>query len=77
MNDAEPTADTAGARPRDRRKIRKIFKATNVVLGLLCVMYFITYIDRVNVGTAAGAIQKELGLSNTQLGLIFSGFAYP
>ncbi len=55
----------------------RMFKATHVVLGLLCVMYFITYVDRVNVGTAASAIQKELGLSNTQLGLIFSGFAYP
>lgn len=55
----------------------RMFKATHVVLGLLCVMYFITYVDRVNVGTAASAIQKELGLSNTQLGLVFSGFAYP
>lgn len=55
----------------------RMFKATHVVLGLLCVMYFITYVDRVNIGTAASAIQKELGLSNTQLGLIFSGFAYP
>ncbi|MFO1118177.1 MAG: MFS transporter [Beijerinckiaceae bacterium] len=55
----------------------RMFKATHVVLGLLCMMYFITYVDRVNVGTAASAIQKELGLSNTQLGLVFSGFAYP
>ena len=57
--------------------MRKLFKATNVVLGLLCVMYFITYIDRVNVSTAASDIQKELSLSNTQLGFIFSAFAYP
>ncbi len=48
-----------------------------LVLFLLCVMYFITYIDRVNVGTAAPIIGAELGLSNTSLGLIFSGFAYP
>jgi MFS family permease len=53
------------------------FKATHVVLAMLCVMYFITYIDRVNIGTAASEIQKELHLSNTQLGLIFSAFAYP
>jgi len=52
-------------------------KATHVVLALLCVMYFITYVDRVNIGTAAGDIQKELGLSNTELGLVFSAFAYP
>jgi MFS family permease len=57
--------------------MRLRFKATHVVLAMLCVMYFITYIDRVNIGTAASEIQKELSLSNTQLGLVFSAFAYP
>src|SRR3982074_1312444 len=52
-------------------------KATQVVLGLLCVMYLITYVDRVNIATAAPAIRRELSLSNTQLGLVFSAFAYP
>lgn len=53
------------------------FKATHVVLALLCVMYFITYVDRVNIGTAASSIKTEFGLSNSQLGWIFSAFAYP
>jgi MFS family permease len=53
------------------------FKATHVVLAMLCAMYFITYVDRVNIGTAASEIQKELSLTNTQLGLVFSAFAYP
>ena len=53
------------------------FKATHVVLAMLCAMYFITYVDRVNIGTAASEIQKELHLTNTQLGLVFSAFAYP
>jgi sugar phosphate permease len=57
--------------------MRKYFKATNVVLFLLCMMYLITYIDRVNISTAASVIKTEFGLSNTQLGLIFSAFAYP
>jgi MFS family permease len=57
--------------------MRLRFKPTHVVLAMLCVMYFITYVDRVNIGTAASEIQKELGLSNTQLGLVFSAFAYP
>src|SRR6267143_699977 len=57
-------------------KIRKP-TAPGIVLFLLCLMYFLTYIDRVNVSTAAGSIKKEFGFSNTQLGLIFSGFAYP
>jgi len=57
--------------------MRRFFSATNVVLALLCVMYFITYVDRVNVSTAASTIQKEFGLNNTQSSLVFSAFAYP
>jgi sugar phosphate permease len=52
-------------------------KPTSIVLGLLCLMYLITYVDRVNVATAGNAIQRELGLTNTQLGLVFSAFGYP
>lgn len=52
-------------------------RATTTVLGLLCVMYLITYVDRVNIATAAGSIQRELGLSNKALGLALSAFGYP
>src|ERR1700712_3142657 len=52
-------------------------KATTTVLVMLCLMYFITYVDRVNISTAASQFSSELGLSNTQLGFIFSAFAYP
>jgi len=52
-------------------------RASEVVLGLLCLMYLITYIDRVNVATAAGEIRKELSLSATQWGIIASAFGYP
>ena len=55
----------------------KIFKASNVVLALLCLMYFITYLDRVNVSTAAAGFGPEFGLNKTQIGLVFSAFAYP
>jgi len=55
----------------------KLSRATTIVLGLLCLMYLITYVDRVNVATAAGDIRRELNLSNKQLGLVFSAFAYP
>ena len=51
--------------------------ATTHVLALLCAMYFINYIVRVNVSTAAAVFQPELHLTNTQVGLIFSAFAYP
>jgi len=56
---------------------REPFTAPNIVLGMLCVMYFLTYVDRVNLSTASSAIQKEFGLSPTQLGFVLSAFAYP
>ena len=49
----------------------------NAILLLLCVMYLIFYVDRVNISTAAPLIKSDLHLSNTQLGLAFSAFAYP
>jgi sugar phosphate permease len=55
----------------------KIFSATTNVLILLCVMYALTYIDRSNVSTAAFVFKQDLHLSNTQVGLVFSAFAYP
>jgi MFS family permease len=55
----------------------RALKATNVVLILLCAMYFISYIVRQNISTAILDIRPELGLSNTQAGLIFSAFGYP
>src|SRR6202035_3335330 len=58
-------------------KMQRLFRAPNVILFLLCLMYLITYIDRVNISTAAAPIQAEFKLTNTQLGLIFSAFAYP
>ena len=56
---------------------RKGIPATTVVLALLCVMYALNYMVRVNVSTAAGAFKDQLHLSNTDLGWIFSAFAYP
>jgi sugar phosphate permease len=55
----------------------KKIRATTTVLGLLCLMYLITYVDRVNIATAAPEIRRELGLSNTQLGLVLGAFGYP
>lgn len=55
----------------------RTFSATTNVLILICLMYGITYIDRVNVSTASAAFKQELRLTNTQVGLVFSAFAYP
>jgi sugar phosphate permease len=56
---------------------KRVLAATNIVLLLLCLMYLLTYIDRVNVSTASNLFEKELGLNKTEVGFIFSVFAYP
>jgi len=57
----------------------KLFRLrpTTVVLLMLCAMYFITYLDRVNVSTAAVGFGPEFNLSKTEIGIVFSAFAYP
>jgi MFS family permease len=40
-------------------------------------MYFILFVDRVNISTAAPLIARDLHLDNTKLGLAFSAFAFP
>ncbi|HEY0522259.1 MAG TPA: MFS transporter [Stellaceae bacterium] len=60
-----------------RRRVDAALTTPGKVLALLCLMYLIFYIDRVNISTAAPLIQKDLGLSNTELGFAFSAFAYP
>ena len=45
------------------------------VLGFACALSMITYLDRVCFGTVAPYIQNEFGLSNSQLGYLFTAFA--
>jgi MFS family permease len=71
--------DALDAQPSSRPSLRTAFvgRVRGKVLLLLCLMYFITYVDRVNISTAAPFIKDDLGLSNTQLGLALSAFAIP
>ena len=57
--------------------MQRWFRCTNLVLALLCAMYFISYIVRQSVSTAMLDIRPEFGLSNTQAQFIFSAFGYP
>jgi len=57
--------------------MKGIFKTRHLILGVICLMYFITYIDRVNISVAGPFIKEEFGLTATQLGIVFSAFAYP
>lgn len=47
------------------------------MLALLCLMYFLTYVDRVNISTAAPAMRAELGLSASQFGAVLAAFSVP
>ncbi len=44
------------------------------IVLLLAAAVFINYFDRGNLATASSLVQGELGLSNTQLGVLFSAF---
>ncbi len=46
------------------------------VLLLISVMYLITYLDRVNISTAAPQISKEFGFDKITMGVIFSAFVW-
>ena len=46
------------------------------VLGIISLMYMITYIDRSNISVAAPSIAKEFSLSKIDLGLVFSAFIW-
>jgi sugar phosphate permease len=46
------------------------------VMGLICLMYLITYLDRVNISTAAPVISREFGFDKITMGVIFSAFLW-
>jgi sugar phosphate permease len=46
------------------------------VLLMISVMYLITYLDRVNISTAAPQISKEFGFDKVTMGVIFSAFVW-
>jgi sugar phosphate permease len=60
-----------------RFPLTRMFKgAPGTVFLLLCLMYFIEYVDRVNLSVAAPEVRAEFDLSNTKLGLALSAFGY-
>src|SRR5258708_36456355 len=56
---------------------RAALKIRHLILFVLCLGYFIAYIDRVNISVAGPTMRKELGLTPTELGFVFAAFAYP
>ena len=60
---------SGAARPAEPSKVRWM------VLAAICLVYFVTYLDRVNISVAAPAMAKDLHLSLTHMGLVFSAFS--
>ena len=46
------------------------------VLLIISAMYLITYLDRVNISTAAPEISKEFGFDKITMGIVFSTFVW-
>src|SRR5580693_2929899 len=51
-------------------------RATRHFLVIVCLMNFVLFVDRVNLAAAAVVIQRDLGLTNIELGLAFAAFNY-
>ena len=60
-----------------RGKRTGLLSATGWMTVVLSSMYGIMYLDRVNISIAAKDMMKEFSLSNTEIGLAFSAFAWP
>ena len=59
--------------------IEKVKKPTHVrflVLFVVCLIYLITYLDRVNISIAAPFMMAEFGLSKMEWGLVLSVFSW-
>ena len=55
---------------------RSLFSAHAIVTTMLCILFAIMYLDRVNISAAAGPIKAHFQLSNTQMGFAFSAFSW-
>jgi MFS family permease len=57
-------------------RARSLFSAHTVVTAMLCVLFAIMYLDRVNISAAAAPLKAHFNLSNTEMGLAFSAFSW-
>jgi MFS family permease len=56
--------------------VRRVFGAQAMVTTLLCVLFAIMYLDRVNIAAAAAPLKAHFSLSNAETGFIFSAFSW-
>jgi sugar phosphate permease len=83
----EPRAEVTNATPNNKiaKELRGAMSelqpthrsgARWYILLLISLMYLITYLDRVNISTAAPVISKEFGFDKVTMGAIFSAFVW-
>jgi sugar phosphate permease len=53
-----------------------LISAHAVVTTLLCVLFALMYLDRINISAAASSIKQQFSLSNTEMGVAFSAFSW-
>lgn len=68
MKQATPSSPVPGGAERGPTRVR------HVVVGLLVLHYANTYMDRVAISQAAPLLRGEFGLTQTELGLVFTAF---
>jgi MFS family permease len=68
---SDPTAKTRST------ILDSLLSVPSRIIGILCLMYLVLYIDRVNIATVAPRIMSDLHLSNTQFGIVVSAFSFP
>jgi MFS family permease len=69
IQQAEPAAPEQPSRPA-------AFSAHAVITTMLCILFAIMYLDRVNISAAAAPLKAHFQLTNTQMGLAFSAFSW-
>src|SRR5712692_299701 len=57
----------------DTRTIRKLQWR---ILPFIFLLYVVAYLDRINIGFAALTMNKELGISSQQYGMLFGTFFF-
>jgi MFS family permease len=55
----------------------RLLNTSTVMTIVFCSLYFLMYLDRVNISMAAKEIIKDFNLSHVELGLAFSAFSWP
>ena len=55
----------------------RLFSTSTLMTVIFCSLYFLMYLDRVNISMAAKSILKDFKLSHVELGIAFSAFSWP